>query len=107
MPKHVDGNIDSVVDLPCSLPTSCTFGGENLDTLDVTSARFTMGPTHLAKNPCEGRLFSLSPGVKGLPSHRFGMTGWAAAQLVSVRLVKFSKTMFRKKNNVARPAPQI
>lgn len=66
-----DGNIDRVVDLPCSWPTSCTFGGDNLDTLYVTSARFTMEAEHLAENPQEGGLFALQPGVRGVPSHRF------------------------------------
>lgn len=67
-----DGTIDRVVDLPCSWPTSCTFGGENLDTLLVTSARFTMSPEHLAENPDEGGLFALKPEVAGIPSNQFG-----------------------------------
>lgn len=67
-----DGNIDRVVDLPCSWPTSCTFGGEDLDTLYVTSARFTMEPEHLRQNPDEGGLFALRPGVKGNACYRFG-----------------------------------
>ncbi len=38
------GKIDRVIELPCSWPTSCAFGGAALDTLYVTSARFTMAP---------------------------------------------------------------
>lgn len=67
-----DGAIDTVVELPCSWPTSCCFGGEALDTLFVTSARFTMEDDHLDAHPQEGGLFALKPGVKGLPTHRFG-----------------------------------
>ena len=67
-----DGSLDRVVDLPCSWPTSCAFGGEDLDTLFVTSARFTMSPQHLAENPVEGGLFALQPGVRGVPANRFG-----------------------------------
>lgn len=67
-----DGSIDRVVELPCSWPTSCAFGGAHLSTLYVTSARFTMDADHLAANPQEGGLFALDVGVKGLPSHRFG-----------------------------------
>ncbi len=66
-----DGRIDRIIDLPCSWPTSCTFGGQKLDTLFVTSARFTMDAAHLATHPEEGGLFAIKPGVTGLPAHRF------------------------------------
>jgi len=70
-----DGSIDRVVELPCSWPTSCAFGGPDLATLFVTSARFTMTSEHLAANPQEGGLFALDAGVRGLPAHRFGSAG--------------------------------
>jgi sugar lactone lactonase YvrE len=67
-----DGRLDRIVELPCSWPTSCAFGGGDLDTLFVTSARFTMSAEHLAANPSEGGLFALTPGVRGVPANRFG-----------------------------------
>ena len=67
-----DGTLDRVVELPCSWPTSCTFGGPSLDVLYVTSARFTMTPAHLAAHPQEGAVFALRPGVPGQPEPRFG-----------------------------------
>ncbi|KAA3450799.1 gluconolactonase [Mesorhizobium sp. SARCC-RB16n] len=67
-----DGSLDRIAELPCSWPTSCAFGGENLDTLFVTSARFTMSADHLEANPQEGGLFALRPGVQGAPANRFG-----------------------------------
>jgi sugar lactone lactonase YvrE len=67
-----DGTLDRLVDLPCSWPTSCTFGGKDLSTLFVTSARFTMTAAHLATNPQEGALFALDLGFKGHPARRFG-----------------------------------
>lgn len=67
-----DGKVETIVELPCTWPTSCCFGGANLSTLYVTSARFTMTPEHLAENPQEGALFALDPGVSGVPAHRFG-----------------------------------
>lgn len=67
-----DGSIDRIVELPCSWPTSCCFGGRELSTLYVTSARFTMTAEHLLARPQEGGLFALEPGVKGLPVARFG-----------------------------------
>ena len=67
-----EGEIDLLVDLPCSWPTSCTFGGPDLDRLYVTSARFTMDDDHLRANPAEGGLFGIDVGVTGRPSNRFG-----------------------------------
>ena len=67
-----DGTLDRLVELPCSWPTSCTFGGRDLATLFVTSARFTLTPEHLAAHPEEGALFAIEPGVRGLPPNRFG-----------------------------------
>ncbi|WP_082092777.1 SMP-30/gluconolactonase/LRE family protein [Devosia epidermidihirudinis] len=67
-----DGTLDRVVELPCAWPTSCCFGGPNLDRLYITSARFTMSEDHLAQNPQEGALFSVDVGVKGRLEHRFG-----------------------------------
>ncbi|MBE0455195.1 MAG: SMP-30/gluconolactonase/LRE family protein [Roseovarius sp.] len=66
-----DGQIDRIVELPCSWPTSCAFGGENLTTLFVTSARFTMDETHLKTTPQEGALFAINVGVKGQLCNRF------------------------------------
>jgi sugar lactone lactonase YvrE len=67
-----DGTLDRVVELPCSWPTSCAFGGADLETLFVTSARFTMSAEHLDAAPHEGGVFALRPGVRGVPSNRFG-----------------------------------
>ncbi|QDU10391.1 SMP-30/gluconolactonase/LRE family protein [Gimesia aquarii] len=67
-----DGSIDRIVDLPCTWPTSCTFGGDNLETLFVTSARFTMSPDYLNNNPHEGNLWALKPGVRGQLCNRLG-----------------------------------
>ncbi|TJX65242.1 MAG: SMP-30/gluconolactonase/LRE family protein [Mesorhizobium sp.] len=67
-----DGRLDRIAELPCSWPTSCTFGGENFDTLFVTSARFTMSTEHLQANPQEGGLFAVRPGVQGAAANRFG-----------------------------------
>lgn len=68
-----DGHVDTVVELPCSWPTSCTFGGPKLSTLYVTSARFTMTPEHLAAHAQEGGLFALDLGINGRPTNLFGV----------------------------------
>ncbi len=59
------GELDRLIDLPCSWPTSCAFGGEGVATLFVTSARFTMTPDHLAANPREGSVFAISGLAEG------------------------------------------
>lgn len=67
-----EGDLLQVAELDCSWPTSCAFGGADLATLYVTSARFTMTQAHLDARPQEGGLFAIRPGVRGLPAHRFG-----------------------------------
>jgi sugar lactone lactonase YvrE len=66
-----EGDVDRVVDLPCSSPTSCAFGGPDLSTLYVTSSRFGMPEDHLATNQHEGGLFSVDAGMTGVPEHQF------------------------------------
>jgi sugar lactone lactonase YvrE len=68
----IGGALVGYVDLPCSWPTSCTFGGRDLDILFVTSARFTMSAAHLEERPFEGGLFAVRPEVRGRPANRFG-----------------------------------
>jgi sugar lactone lactonase YvrE len=66
------GELQKLAELACSWPTSCTFGGPNLDRLFVTSSRFTMAPEHLRNHPQEGGLFEVHADAKGKPEHRFG-----------------------------------
>ena len=67
-----NGVLDRVVELPCSWPTSCTFGGPGLAMLYVTSARFTMTPEHIRAHPEEGAVLALDVGVNGISEHCFG-----------------------------------
>ena len=61
------------VKTPCTWPTSCVFGGAKLDTLFITSARFTMSDTHLTATPWEGDLFACHiPETTGRLHHKFG-----------------------------------
>ena len=52
-------------------PTCCCFGGDNLDTLYVTSATAAPSPAGNAA-PMEGGLLALDVGVRGLPEAAFG-----------------------------------
>lgn len=67
-----DGALLQLVELPVSWPTSCTFGGDDLTTLFVTSARFTMPPEHLAAHPQEGSLLAVEGAGRGIPEPKFG-----------------------------------
>jgi len=66
-----DGTLDRFVDLPCTWPTSCAFGGPDFATLYVTSARFMMTAEHIDAHPEEGALFALEVGARGRAEHRF------------------------------------
>jgi len=62
-----DGTQDRRIDLPVSQPTSCVFGGADLSTLYITSARVGLQqPGEL-----DGAVLAIQPGVKGLPCHPF------------------------------------
>lgn len=67
-----DGALLQLVELPVSWPTSCTFGADDLTTLFVTSARFTMTPDHLAAHPQEGSLIAVEGAGRGVPEPKFG-----------------------------------
>jgi sugar lactone lactonase YvrE len=68
-----NGEVDRVVHMPVQRPTSCAFGGAELDVLYVTSARFGLTAEQLAKGPLAGAVFALRTGALGLPAARFGM----------------------------------
>jgi sugar lactone lactonase YvrE len=59
------------IKLPVPLVTSCTFGGENLDVLFITTARTGLTQDELLKYPDSGHLFIANPEVKGLLPHKF------------------------------------
>ena len=62
-----NGRISRTVQLPVSRPTACAFGGADLATLYVTTARFRLAPDKLAAETHAGGLLALDVGVKGLP----------------------------------------
>lgn len=63
--RYVEGRLDRVVALPVSQPTSCAFGGPDLDELYITSARIGLAPTARDAEPLAGSLFRIRPGVRG------------------------------------------
>jgi sugar lactone lactonase YvrE len=61
-----DGSVDRIVEVPLSHPTSCVFGGPDMTTLFVTSARPGRGALEL-----DGCVLSVETGIYGLASQRF------------------------------------
>jgi sugar lactone lactonase YvrE len=66
------GQVDQVIQLPALRPTSCAFGGPNLDELYITSSGEAIPTDQQALYPFNGDLFRLKTDVKGLPMYRFG-----------------------------------
>ena len=67
-----DGGVDREMPLPVSQPTKCAFGGPDLATLYITTARDGLSDSQLAAEPLAGSLLRLDPGVRGLPQPLFG-----------------------------------
>lgn len=65
------GEIIDEIRLPVARPTSCVFGGANLDELYITTASTRMPAEELAKQPLAGGIFRCKPGVRGLPAYEF------------------------------------
>lgn len=59
------------VDVPAHNVTACAFGGRNLDSLFITTAREDMTEKELEKYPDAGSVFVVVPGVKGVKSDFF------------------------------------
>jgi sugar lactone lactonase YvrE len=65
------GALERILQLPVPRATDCTFGGPDLRTLFVTSARETMTPPQLAAAPLSGSLFVYEAPVAGLQASAF------------------------------------
>ncbi len=59
------GEVDRIIELPVSRPTSCVFGGPNLTTLYITSAASPLD------HPLDGAVLAIEVDVAGKPCHRF------------------------------------
>jgi sugar lactone lactonase YvrE len=66
-----EGHLEATIALPTTNPTSPAFGGPDLRTLYITTARHRLTAAQLANEPLAGALLTLDPGVQGLPGHRF------------------------------------
>jgi sugar lactone lactonase YvrE len=66
-----DGRLDAVVRLPARQVTSAAFGGNDLGTLYITTAREGFSPAQVREEPHAGDIFACTPGVTGRPPFLF------------------------------------
>jgi sugar lactone lactonase YvrE len=69
--RYLDGHLDRVISLPVSQPTSCTFGGGDLEGLFVTSATDGLSAAERDREPMAGAVFRVRPGVHGIAPTMF------------------------------------
>jgi sugar lactone lactonase YvrE len=68
-----EGELDTVVRLPVSQVTSAAFGGADLSTLYITTARENFTPADLREQSHAGDIFACTPGVAGRPPFLFAV----------------------------------
>lgn len=62
-----DGGVIAALPMPVQRPTSCMFGGPDLDELYITSARYGLSETQRRAQPAAGGLFRVRTETPGLP----------------------------------------
>ncbi len=65
------GELLGKIELPVSLPTSCAFGGQDLEVLYITTAYEDMTADERAKEPHAGSIVAARPGVRGTPADAY------------------------------------
>ena len=63
-----EGDLDEVIEVGARQVTACTFGGPDLDRLYITTSRENLEPDD---DLLAGSLFTVVPGVTGLPVRAF------------------------------------
>jgi len=66
-----NGELLRKIEVPAKNVTSCTFGGDDLGTLYITTARESTSDEDLERFPHAGGVFKVRPGVKGVKAHFF------------------------------------
>ena len=66
-----DGKVERVIKMPMQRPTSCTFGGDDLDQLYITSAWTGLKESDRREQPFAGDLFCIQTEIRGQPATDF------------------------------------
>ena len=65
------GKVDIEIQMPVSRPSSCAFGGEDMDKLYITSISEGLNKAQRKKEPLAGDLFVVHTPVRGKPEPKF------------------------------------
>ena len=66
-----NGKVDDIIELPVQNITSCTFGGKDLKTLFITTARYGISQEQMKQQPLSGGLFAINLNIQGIPDNSF------------------------------------
>jgi sugar lactone lactonase YvrE len=69
------GEMLDFIRLPVRDVTCCAFGGENLESLYIISARFRLNAEELINQPLSGGVFCVNPGVRGRAEYTYAENG--------------------------------
>jgi sugar lactone lactonase YvrE len=67
-----EGEVVGALDVPVPNVTSVAFGGEDLSTLFIATARENLTEEQLAESPLSGSIFAVETATRGLPVRAFG-----------------------------------
>ena len=65
------GRVNRVLEVPVENVTNCVFGGKDLKTLFITTARQGLSKEYVKKNPYAGSLFAIDLSIKGIEDNNF------------------------------------
>jgi len=66
------GKAVQTIDVPARQVTACAFGGEDLETLYITTATEGMTADEIKQDPLAGCIFAARPGCRGTETFKFG-----------------------------------
>jgi len=75
-----NGAIHTKIPVPAIRPTSIAFGGSDLHTMYVTSARLGLSEAELTDWPASGSVFAMDRPVSGLPANVFRADPWTGSR---------------------------
>ncbi|WP_168204031.1 SMP-30/gluconolactonase/LRE family protein [Aliikangiella coralliicola] len=66
-----EGKLLEEFPMPCANITSCAFGGDNMDLLYITTAKWTLSEREIAEQPLSGNLLVMTTNTQGVASEKY------------------------------------